>query len=216
MKRLTLFIPALLLSAMLVSCGGTPKTFYYSLSYDMPENTSGTIPVTIGVKKFEADIVYSGDRIVYRDSPYELQYYHYRRWAAAPRKIVNDQVLKQMQASGAFESVVGLPSTAQPDYILQAKVNALEEWDEANAWYGNVTIAFELMDVSSRKLVWRKEINERTPASEREPLAVVKAISESLKNVVDSAITDMSQTLKAQATNKLIENILFFFKSCGL
>ncbi|MGH1365754.1 MAG: ABC-type transport auxiliary lipoprotein family protein [Calditrichia bacterium] len=197
MKRFHL-ITALLLSSLLISCGGTPKTFYYSLNYDMPEASASSIPVTLGIKSFEADIVYSGDRLVYRDSPYELQYYHYRRWAAAPRKIVHDQVLKQIQSSGAFENVIGLPSTAIPDYILQAKVNALEEWDEANAWYGNVSIAFELLDVKTRKIVWRKDITERTPATERSPLAVVKAISASLKTVVDEAITDMSQTLKTQ------------------
>ncbi len=200
-KNVTKSIIFLLAAIALTGCGGVPQTFYYRIDYDLSENNSPNAPVkvTLGINKFSADILYEGDRIVYRNSPYEVQYYHYRRWIAPPRKIVEEKILAHFESSGAFQRVIKLPCNCDPDYILNGKIKAFEEWDENSAWFGIVTLAFELSDPDSKTVVWKKEFSEKTRSAQKEPVAVVAAISKSLKKVSGQAISDVAQYLETIA-----------------
>jgi len=197
-KILSIFIYFLII-IFLMSCGGVPPTYYYRIDYQMTKLESGSspIPITLGIKQFEADILYEEDRIVYRNSPYEVQYYHYRRWIAPPRKMVKEKIIEQFSSSGIFERVIGLPSHTQPDYVLQGKIKAFEEWDEDGSWYGLVTLSFELQKSETKEIIWEKTFSEKTPASKKEPVDVVKAISNSMQKVVQQAIIEIEQELKS-------------------
>jgi ABC-type uncharacterized transport system auxiliary subunit len=179
-----------------MNCGSVPPTYYYKIHYDLTQHNSPTpLPITIGIEPFDSDILYKGDRIVYRNSEYEVQFYHYRRWIAPPNKIAYESTLEQFRSSGIFQNVVKYPSTSEVDYILTGKIKAFEEWDENNTWYGIVSIAFELRDKKNSKTIWQNTFTEKTNVLKKEPKEVVKAISESLKKVVKKAIQEIGQTL---------------------
>lgn len=185
-------IPTILLGLFLLfltGCGSVPATYYYRVDSDSSPGqiVNSPIPITLGIAQFDADVVYEEDRIVYRNSPYEVQYYHYRRWVAPPRKMVKDALLEQFRSSGAFQRVVGVPSTEKLDYVLKGKINAFEKWDENDARFGSVGIEFELYHISTGDLVWKAEFSRKTPAAKQEPVEVVKAISESLNKVIAQA-----------------------------
>lgn len=186
------------LCIFLIRCGGVPPTFYYRIDYEISEsdNRNSIIPITVGIAQFNADILYEGDRIVYRQSPYEVQFYQYRRWIAPPKKIITEKVLKQFRASGIFQRVVSIPSTFKVDYVLRGQIKACEEWDEEHAWYGIVTLEFQLQSTETKEIVWEKEISEKTIAQKKQPVEVVKAISRSLRAVVQNAIIEIEQYLK--------------------
>jgi len=97
---------------LVANCGSVPQTYYYRVDYQIEDLRNGNqaIPLTFGISQFDVDVLYEGDRIVYRQSPYQVQFYHYRRWVAPPKKIVTEKVLKQFQASGVFANVVRIPS----------------------------------------------------------------------------------------------------------
>jgi ABC-type uncharacterized transport system auxiliary subunit len=191
-------IAYLIFISFIMSCGGVPPTYYYRIHYDLPEHNSPTpIPVTIGIEPFDADVPYKGDRIVYRNSDYEVKFYHYRRWIAPPTKIVQEAVLEQFQSSGNFQKVVDFHSQVKSDYILKGDIKAFEEWDVDDSWYGFVSIAFELHDEETSEIIWQNVISEKTQVSNKEPVEVVKAISESLKKVLENALRDIAQNLKS-------------------
>lgn len=184
-----------------LSCGSIPQTYYYRIDYERNSSNSANhvVPSAIGVSQFRADVSYENDKIVYRDSPYEVQYYHYRRWVAPPKKIVTERVVRDYQDSGVFESVVKLPSATVVDYILTGQIQAFEEWDEEDSWYGVVTLEFELLDPSNHEVIWTKQFSEKTPVSAKEPVEVVRAISESLGKVIDKSITEVRQALNTNS-----------------
>ncbi|MFQ5863806.1 MAG: ABC-type transport auxiliary lipoprotein family protein [bacterium] len=200
MKRNLLLLNYVVALLILSHCGGVPPTYYYRIDYELPNSNSANniILKTLGVAQFEADLLYEGDRIVYRNSLYEVQFYHYRRWIAPPKKIVTEKVLRQFQASGMFQRVVSVPSHFEIDYILEGQINAFEEWDEGNSWYGMVTLDLELQDTETHDIVWKRELSEKTKALKREPVEVVKAISESLNKVIQKAIEEIESTLRQQ------------------
>jgi ABC-type uncharacterized transport system auxiliary subunit len=199
MKKFFLSAGYLGLLLFSTSCGSVPPTFYYRIHYEVPESETrnSIVPITLGISPFNSDILYQGDRIVYRQSSYEVQYYHYRRWIAPPKKIVAEKVLEQLRASGIFQRVVRIPSKFRVDYILKGHIKAFEEWDEKNAWYGLVTLTFQLQSAGNDEIVWEKEISEKTRAYKKEPVEVVKAISQSLKKVVEKAIVEIEQNIKS-------------------
>jgi len=169
MKKIFLSICYLGVFLFLIRCGSVPPTFYYRIDYEISEsdNRNSIIPITVGIAQFNADILYEGDRIVYRHSPYEVQFYQYRRWIAPPKKIITEKVLKQFRASGIFQRVVSIPSTFKVDYVLRGEIKACEEWDEESAWYGLVTLEFQLQSTETKEIVWEKEISAKTIAQKK-------------------------------------------------
>lgn len=174
-------------------------TYYYQVNYEMPNSGSKdpTIPITIAVQQFDADVLYEGERIVYHDSPYEVKFYHYRRWVAPPRKIVTQKILEQLKASGLFQQVVMAPSQVNADFILKGNIKAFEEWDEGDSWYGLVSLAFELQNTATKEIVWENEYSQKTATDNKDPVKVVEAISQSLKIVIEKSIRDIEQSLKS-------------------
>lgn len=197
MKQVISIIANVLIVLLLSGCGSVPPTYYYKIDYEPASlQNSSVIPITIGVSQFGADVTYEGDKIVYRESPYEVQFYHYRRWIAQPKKIVTEQVYQQYREADRFQRVVRIPSTFKIDYILKGRITAFEEWDEGQAWYGSVTIEFQLYDPNSNEIVWENFISEKTPATKKEPAEVVQAISESLNKVVAKSIAEIGDHFK--------------------
>jgi ABC-type uncharacterized transport system auxiliary subunit len=181
-----------------IGCGGVPLTHFYRIDYDFPDQNSATsvIPVTIGVPQFETDILYDEDRIVYRNSPYEIQYYHYHRWIASPKNIVQEMVIKHLQSSGVFQRVVTYSSIVKPDYILFGKITAFEELDEGSSWYGFIQLSFRLQDTETGEIIWENKFSHKTATAKQEPVEVVKALSLSLRKVVEDAIGEIENHLR--------------------
>jgi len=182
---------------LLANCGSVPQTYYYRVDYQIEDLRNGNqaIPLTFGISQFDVDVLYEGDRIVYRQSPYQVQFYHYRRWVAPPKKIVTEKVLKQFQASGVFANVVRIPSATKIDYTLKGEIQAFEEWDEGGSWYGLVTIEFKLQNMDL-EIVWNKVLSEKTRIEKKEHIEIVKAISQSLDKVVKRSIEEIKNNLK--------------------
>jgi ABC-type uncharacterized transport system auxiliary subunit len=184
---------------LLLACSGVPETFYYTVSnWDTPavkseNHNAATLDIVLGVEKFSADMIYQDDRIIYRDSPFEVKYYHYRRWAAAPRALVTDEVLKQLRASSCCREVVTFPSLNQVDYILAGRVLAFEEWDENGKWHGRVALSIQIYEPAARRLLWQEIFKADTPVAKKIPAAVVEAIGASLQKCV----SDLQKALPA-------------------
>ncbi len=191
------FATCLLLSA----CGGVPQTFYYTLaeapaaSGESAGNHHDQLAVALGVERFAAAAIYEEDRLIYRESPFEVRYDHYRRWAARPAQLVTDEIINQLTARGLFRNVTPYPAAVPVDYILRGRLLAFEEWDHDEQWFGRVTINVQLYQASSQKLLWSGTLSRETPAQKRLPAAVAQAISTSLRHCVDELAAALAQVL---------------------
>ncbi len=187
-----------LIASMLQACGGVPETYYYTvaplaLNAQPPEanDSHSARTIVLGVKKFSAEALYDDDRIIYRESPYEVKYYHYRRWAATPRLLVTDEIIKQLYAARICRNVVSFPSNKHVDYVLTGRIVSFEEWDRGEQWFGRVAFTAQLYDPVSQQLLWSEVFEAETRAEKRIPAAVVEAIAKSL----EKCIADLRQAL---------------------
>jgi ABC-type uncharacterized transport system auxiliary subunit len=180
------------LSLILVGCAATPNTHYYLI--DIPAYTQPAAmpqPVILGIERVTSDDLYSDDRLVFRESPHEAQFYHYHRWITNPPRIVSEKLVTRLKEAKLFKNVVTMPARIPPDYTLQVHLRAFEEWDESEKWYGQVRFSAALIQSTTQEIVWQEDFTRKTAASERKPLAVIQALSKS----VDLALNDLLNEL---------------------
>jgi ABC-type uncharacterized transport system auxiliary subunit len=186
---------------LLSACSGVPETYYYTLAFGpgQPLNDGHTpLPYALGVEKFQSEMIYDDDRIIYRDSPFEVKYYYYRRWVASPRHLVTEKVLSYLSESGLFEKVTAYPSMVNVKYVLSGRLLAFEEWDEQDKWYGKVTFKASLYEPATQRVVWNGTFAHQQPVSKKIPTAVVEAISLSLKQCLDDLTKALAEELGAE------------------
>ena len=164
------------------ACGGgrAPATHYYDLASNARRH-AGDGPV-LAVEPLEADEPYDDDRIVYRENPYKVDYYHYHRWSASPGALVSRHLERALDASGRFAAV--LRDDSKATYVLGGRLIALEEVDVSRKrWLARVAIELHLRDAKSGDVVWSRRLEETEPVSRQNPEGVARALSRALDRV---------------------------------
>lgn len=178
---------------LFASCASTPTTHYYLLeSSPVTARKPVADGISLALEHVTAELPYSDDRLIYRDSVFEIKFYHYHRWVKPPEMMITDKIVARMQSSGICKNVVKAPSPVLTDYLLKGHIVSLEEWDEGQQWFGRVRLAFSLLDVNSHEIVWQQEFSHQTPIPKHQPVAVVQALNAS----ADQCIADLISALK--------------------
>jgi ABC-type uncharacterized transport system auxiliary subunit len=141
------------------------------------------------------DGAYDTDRIVYRLSPYRLDYYEYHRWSAPPGLLVADYLRRAYAQTGLFREVVAEP-TSDGEWVLAGRLVALDEIDEsAERWQARIALELSLRDARTGAAVWSAAYERREPMPERNPEGLARALSDALARIV----TDSAPALAEQA-----------------
>ena len=185
---------------LIAGCGSVPEIHYY-----MIDSATETFKVEnpkfdkiLGIDKFETEVLYESDRIVYRESPYEVKFYNYHRWITPPADIVTEKAIEQIAASGLFSQVVPFPHICDVDYLIRGTIKAFEELDEQDDWYGLVRLKVEFIDMKNNSILWQDIVSKKIKVSEKKPVQLVKAIDVSLTECIHSVIPHLEQKLASE------------------
>ena len=151
------------------SCGGkAPPTLYYLLDLPAPAAAAEPLDRTAVLMPLRAGKVISQGRIVYRESPEQVGFYEYHRWAEDPEDSIGRSLLREILARGTFASVVPFDGRTKSDFIVRGELRRLEEIDYDGPVRATVEIALELVDASTGRAVWSGSASatEDVPASE--------------------------------------------------
>ncbi|MBN1351725.1 membrane integrity-associated transporter subunit PqiC [candidate division KSB1 bacterium] len=196
MKTL-LYVLLLTMIINFVSCGHSPEMHYYLVELPEQENDikQARYPVTVAVDDFEAAPLYKDDRLVYRESPFEAKFYHYRRWVTSPAKMTTEQFIDQLRHSGLVQNAVRFNRAGFADYLIRGKIQAFEEWDQPDRWFGKVSFDITVEDLKNKELIWQGTLTKMTPVEKKQPRDVVKALSESLNECIDDFLSALDREL---------------------
>lgn len=198
MKRFAL---AVALVSGLGACGGTlPATRFYQLAEPSGQATPGP-GVAIVVEPLTTDSTYDDERMVYRVTPYRLDYYQYHRWSAAPGTLIANYLERAFEKSGKFSAVTREPNPAAP-VTLGGRVVAIEEIDQSKTkWVGRVVLELTLTDTASGEVLWAEQFEEIEPLPIQSPEGLARALSTALERIAIRAVPLVSilaeQTAKA-------------------
>lgn len=157
------------------ACGSVPATRYYQLAAPTTGQPSGSELVVLDA--LTADAAYDDERIVYRTTPFRLDYYQYQRWSSVPGVMVANYLERALEASGKFRGVVR-ELTPDARVVLGGRVLAIEEVDRsATDWIGRIAVELVLSDARTGEALWTAQLEETEPLRQRSPEGLAAALS---------------------------------------
>ena len=194
------FFPVLLTSLVLGGCSLTrskQEVQYYALT--LPTRSaapSSPAPITASlvVRPFSAQPPYHRDRMVYRSSPYEFDFYHYHRWVTKPADMLTTLTRRTLQQSGLFTTVYPTPD-ARADLRLGGVVRQYEEVDQAQSWQAVLSIEVWLSRSQEPAPFWFQSYSATRLAAKRNPAAVAEAMSQNLQDILARLTNDLASAL---------------------
>ncbi len=185
------------LLAVAACAGKVPETRYYQLAAPAAPAAENA-DVSLAVEPLVADAAYDDDRIVYRLTPYRLDYYNYQRWSAPPGQLVGNFLQDAFMKSGRFRAVMHEASDAAP-VTLGGRVLALEEVDKSKTqWLGHVALELTLTDNQTNKIVWSQQYDETEPLKTQSPEGLAEAISTAMTRITKRALPEVAQLAEQQ------------------
>jgi len=182
----------LLLALLSASCGSVPKTHYYTLQMVAPPaRNDPKTPFVLGVERFRAVEMLRDDRIVYYESPTEMNFYEYHRWGSDPASLLSELALEWVQRTGAFADVRMLPAREPVDYILRGRLCDFEEVDYEGGGKGRVNLELALLRSRDHKVLWSVQRLAETPIQEKGVPGVVRALNDSSDQLLRDALPEM-------------------------
>ncbi|MFP4522812.1 MAG: ABC-type transport auxiliary lipoprotein family protein [Fibrobacterota bacterium] len=185
-----------------ISCNKPPVKKYFIMNYSpVPSNSSGEpYPFTLRIRDFSIEKAYSRSQIVYRRSPYEFSYYFYRNWAVKPADMITDLIYSHMTKSGLFEHTVRrLDEGYEPDFQLEGRINALEEYDSEDVWFAHLAYNIKLVNLRTGNTVYSRQFDFRKKVPKQGPEFVVKELSNILDMSMRKALADMDSVLSTSS-----------------
>ncbi len=186
-----------LLILFLGGCMSSPARKYYQLHLAGEEVTiSKTIDKAVLVEPIDIDDLYDDYRIVYRLSPFELNYYSYEFWADKPAKLIRDSITHYLMKKNVFQKVTQEISRGDPDILWKSKVHSIEEIDNPDFWYARLAMEAELVDFKSKERLYFYQFDrqEKLPAKSIAMVPVI--LSKILEEELEVIIGDISKRMK--------------------
>ncbi len=180
---------------LIFNCSSVPVVRYYYLNYDISQNNNAKYPYVLGIEKFDSDEVYDNDCVIFRDTPYEVKYYVYKKWASYPKTMVSEKALEHLKASGLFKSVRFYPGFHNIDYLLRGYIKGFEEWDKPDGWYAKFSLECEFMNVHNDSTLFLLRTDRMVKANGKNVLEVAKSMSICVQQIFNELTTKIDEAL---------------------
>jgi len=188
------------LTLLIVSCGSRARRpLYYAL--DIPPAPDRSLsdprfPGTVAVCRFETPPYLRQGRIVYRESPEEIGFYEYHRWAAEPAESVTTAMIASLRSSGQFTFVKRCDGHQQ-DYLLVGRIERLEEIDYDGPVRVKAQITAELVNVRTGSTEWTDDAPTTSNVENRDLDSVVRAMNRAVQGSIDQLVASLDQRFSA-------------------
>ena len=180
MRRTIACILVLVTAVGLGACGSGRPVRYYTVDLPpAPQPSASVYPVTLLIGRIGAPEILQDEPIAYRFGPNGIGTYNYHHWVAPPVRMVKVILLRQLRASGRYQSVADLGSSAQGEFILAGRLYDFEEVDKGSI-AALVTMDFELLDRKTAQIVWTHFYSRSEPVHGKEIPDVVAALDHNL------------------------------------
>lgn len=182
----------------LAACGGKLRyPNYYVLNVPPAPEVIGAKPVlgSASVREFSAPSFLRAGPIVYRQSPEQMGFYEYDRWAADPRSAITSTLVQNLQARGLFESVHLFDGRATSDYLVTGTLDHLEEVDQGHDVFISVAVSAQLFDLKTGDVVWRDSSSEISKLDHHAVPSLVAGMSQAAEHAVTRLVSSMQDRL---------------------
>lgn len=185
----------ILILFLIQGCISSPGKRYYQLHMKAGKNLPGINKILM-VEAVEVDKVYNDYPLVYRLSPYELNYYSYEFWIKKPGQMLQDAVVDYLSKSGSFKKVITRFLEGEPDLLLKAKVNKIEEFDRRDAWFAHLNMEMIIKTLKTGEIVLVHNFDRKKRLSAKKVARVPIALSIILEEELAKVVKQLSEKFK--------------------
>lgn len=179
---------------------------YYQLYLPSPFLAAGVeetgpapiIDKVLLVEKIEVEDVYNDYRLVYRTSPFEINYYAYHFWVEKPERVVSDAIRDYLLLKKVFARVITSFSQGDPDLLLKAKVYVMEEFDMPPGWFARLRMEIEIRDFKTGEQVLFHSFNRQKRMNLKKVGQLPVILSGILKEEIDNVIQELMLQLNKE------------------
>lgn len=191
--------------ATLVACGSKihyPSYYVLNVPPPAPQPAqSKPLPGSAAVRQFSAPRFLRAGPIVYRQSPEQLGFYNYDRWAVDPRSAVTNAFAQALESRGIFQSVHLFDGRATSDYLITGAINHLEELDQGHQVLVDVSITAQLINVKTGDVIWSGVSSQTTSLEDRAMAGLVAGMSQAADRAISRLVSSMQgRILQQQAS----------------
>ena len=182
----------------LYGCTPVPPTYYYTFRPDIEKNVgtaSPQYPSVLAIEAFDADVPYQQDKIVFRTSPYEVNFYEYHKWLRPLGELVTDQVVKFISAAGMFQKVHPRAFESYADYTLRGRIKMFDQWYSETTSHVRIQLEYALMASEKEQILWMDTVETTAPVSNLKVVETVKGFETALQENVLQALTAIARVL---------------------
>ncbi len=148
------------------------------------------------VADFTTAAGYDTARMAYRVSPHELRYYAYRQWASEPPRLLAEMTVRHFRASGRFGDVARGDKIREPDAIVEAQVEAMEQVDLADTWQARLAMTYQVRKGDLDKILLRHAFDISLPCARQHPDEVARGIGRILTSELEKLMHRMVSTIR--------------------
>jgi len=181
------------------ACAGKlPETRYYQLATAGPRVRGGDDLLVLDA--LTTDPAYDDERIVYRTTPFRVDYYQYHHWSATPGAMVGNYLEQALEHSGKFRAVLRELVPDAP-VVLGGRVIAIEEVDRSRTeWLGRIVLELVLTDTRTGAALWTDQLEETEPLRQQTPEGLAAALSIAMSRIVAHTVPEIANLAARQAT----------------
>jgi uncharacterized lipoprotein YmbA len=180
------------------ACGSARFPTYYTLHVaPQPKLAAndGRRTVAVAVRRFDAADYIRQGRIVYRETPEQVGFYDYHRWAADPGATVTVAMIDALRSAGLFATVVPYDGQERQEWVLRGRLARLDEIDYGGGVRVEASLVAELVNRQTGEMLWTGQASEMSDVETRTVDSVVGAMSHAIATSIDRLIASMDQQL---------------------
>lgn len=183
----------LLVMVLGLGCASVPDFTYFTMAYSLlpQRHKQNSLAESLRVNELDITPAYDKDKMVYRFSPYQFQYYNYMLWAVKPNKMVTELVVRHLDHSGLFKMVSRDYGETRPEYEMSGVLEAIEELDSGDEWFAHITFSLRLTRFRNDTVVWSYRVDMKKRVYNKSPVYVVKALSELMEEGMGKVVVDL-------------------------
>lgn len=197
MRHMVSLMFILLATMAMGACGSGRPIKYYTVNVPpAPAPSTSIYPVTLLIGHIGGPEILMDQPIAYRSGPNEIGTYRYHLWDEPPVRMLKISLLRQLRASGKYESVAELGSLAQGDYVLQGRLDDFDEVDTSGI-AALVSMEFELYDRKDHKMVWSRFYSHSEPVQGKTIADVVSTLARNLTQGLSEVVSGLDAYFSA-------------------
>ncbi|MFC2161188.1 hypothetical protein ACFLRW_06695 [Acidobacteriota bacterium] len=194
MKKINIL---LLIVVLGFACMSTPIKKYHQIFMPVnPDSSSIHIDKSIYIDRIPTQSFYDNFEIIYRDSPYQLNYYAYHYWAEKPGPLIRNSIYEYFKKNRVFSKILIDLSSDNADLTFKARIRAIEEEDHEEAWYARLSMEIEILDFSSGETILFHEFDRKEKMPNMDivnlPVVLSQILKEELGTVLDVLLREIS------------------------